>query len=120
MEVDLASVGVVEIVNAAIVYFLGSVVTGVLLLKGKGWTTLLYIFVPVIGTITGLIAVVRLAKPNSWWARHRYGFYEMRDARSRFPKMPQEPGEALPVLGWIVLAVLGPAGFLLGLLFGPG
>jgi hypothetical protein len=117
VDVDLVSIGVTDIAEAVIAYCIGSVVTGVLLLKGKGWTTLLYVFVPVVGTAIGLIAVVRLAKPNSWWARHRYGTYELRDARSRFPKTPLEPGEALPALGWTVL-VLGAAGLLVGLVIG--
>ena len=48
------------------------------LLKGKIVTGVIGIFIGVVA----LIGVIRLAKPGSWWAVHRYASRPQRDGRA--------------------------------------
>ena len=56
-------------------------------MKGK------YVF-GVLGIFFGifcLIGAVRLAKPNSWWARNRYDNVKMGESRERYPEKAARP-----------------------------
>lgn len=50
-------------------------------MKGKPVFGIIGIFIP----IFALIGAIRLAKPNSSWARGRYDEAQMAEARRRFP-----------------------------------
>lgn len=65
-------------VTSAIV--LNMVFSGICLLKGKLATGVLGVVVPFIA----FIGVLRLAKPTSWWARHRYKPKKLARAHERF------------------------------------
>ena len=54
-------------------------------LFAAGWLTL--------GTVW-LIAALRLARPESWWARHIYGPRKLARARDRYGSAATEPGAA--------------------------
>lgn len=49
-------------------------------LKGKPWFVVLGVFFGVFA----LVGAIRLAKPNSWWDRHRYDSVQHQQAVERF------------------------------------
>ncbi len=54
-------------------------------LKGKPVLAVIGVFgVPAGGSLWALIGAIRIAKPNSWWARRYYGPKEMAIAVQRF------------------------------------
>jgi hypothetical protein len=67
------------VVGLVVVLFLGPVTVaemkGNSMLVGAGWFTL---------GITWWIAAFRLAKPESWWARHFYGPHKLARAEARW------------------------------------
>ena len=77
----LLTVGV--LVHAALVL--------VTVLKGKLWSALFAVFIPLVA----LIASIRLAKPNSIWARRLYkeGSWRRRRSESRYRKKEERWGE---------------------------
>jgi hypothetical protein len=81
---------VVSVTSVVVRSLLGLVLVGLLALgvicamKGK-W--LFY----VLGCFAGvfwIVGAMRLAKPNSYWAEHRYGEVEMAEALRRFSRKP--------------------------------
>jgi hypothetical protein len=66
------------VVSGIVVVHIGVIV--VCLLKGKLPTGLIGLVVPLIG----LVGAVRLAKPESYWARRRYGAARLARSRDRF------------------------------------
>jgi len=99
-------------------WLLGTIPLSVLLLKGNGRlvmiTFLAAIVVPPAAVPVSIIASVRLAKPNSWWARHRYDSLKIREARKRYPDASPEPEQTLATLGFALLAVFGALSLLIG------
>jgi lysyl-tRNA synthetase class 2 len=70
--VGLGSTGLTGVAAAtviAITVFINLCFAVVCLLKGKYWTGFFGIFIPIIG----IVGAIRLARPNSPWARKRYG-----------------------------------------------
>jgi type IV secretory pathway TrbD component len=73
----------------------------VVVLKGKFWTALFAVFIPLVA----LIASIRLAKPDSLWARkfYREGSRRRRHSESRYRKKEERWGErrehALDLIG---------------------
>lgn len=93
-------------------YLVGILPFGILLLKGRGWWFLgaaVLSIIPIIGLPVVFVMSMRLARPNSWWARHRYGSTKMRESRDRFADAPERPSTVLAALGWFVLLGLAPA-----------
>jgi hypothetical protein len=60
-----------------------------------------------LGYVVALVGCLRLAKPHSWWARHRYDRHQIAAARVRYPDAPEEADETLAPLGfaWLILWV---------------
>lgn len=73
---DLAGDGLWSVV---LVLVLDACVAVIALLKGKIWTGVLGLFVGVIA----LVGAVRLARPDSVWARHRYSPDSRKERRAR-------------------------------------
>ena len=48
------------------------------------------------GGLVWLISACRLARPNSWWAAHRYGAEKMQRSQSRYPEV--DPGKRSPAV----------------------
>jgi hypothetical protein len=91
-------------------YLLGTVPYGLLLLKGRVamfFAALVVSIIPVVGVVFAVVVSLRLAKPNSWWARHRYDRETMNRARDRYSKAPTTPATTSAVFGGLILA-LGP------------
>lgn len=89
-------------------FLVGTLPYATLLLKGRGWLTLLTLLVPFAGTAVAIVAATRLARPNSLWARRFYGPAQMIRARERFPQTPAKPDEVLWRIG-VVFIVAGVA-----------
>lgn len=82
--VGLRPLGVHEVAGdgiwtVAFVLVLDLCVAVVALLKGKVWTGLIGLFIGVLA----LIGAVRLARPDSLWARHRYAKGSRKERRAR-------------------------------------
>ncbi|MFP5388254.1 MAG: hypothetical protein ACLGG5_03005 [Thermoleophilia bacterium] len=81
MEVLAVSTGIqiAYVIGLVVGLFLGPVTVaemkGNSILVGAGWFTL---------GITWWIAALRLAKPESWWARHFYGPQKLARAEARW------------------------------------
>lgn len=100
-------------------YLAGTLPYGIILLKGKvelffiallaGVIPLFLGIVPIVGTIFAVAASVRLAKPNSWWARHRYPGEKMAASRDRFPDAVSRPATGTAIAGGVLLVVLPAA-----------
>jgi zinc-ribbon domain len=75
---DLAAVAA----GVAVVVIFGSLVV-INVLKAKYWTAVFTLF-GVLGLICGVVGAIRIAKPRSWWARHRYDEVALKEARGRF------------------------------------
>lgn len=74
-----------EIVGIVIIGLLLAVAVvgvGVCALKGK-W---IFAFVGLFCGVFWLIGALRLGKPDSWWAKRRYGDAEMAEANRRFSR----------------------------------
>jgi len=71
------------VVVLVVVLFIGPVVVaemkGHSFLVGFGWFTL---------GVTWWIGALMLARPESWWARHRYGQRKMARAEARYGENP--------------------------------
>ncbi len=69
--------------------------------------------------VVWFIAALRLARPNSWWARRVYGPEKLQRARERYPATdPAAPNRAMLVMGlWFgLLASFFLAGLISALL----
>jgi hypothetical protein len=80
-----ASLGASVLVFAIVVLWLS--VPLVCALKGKWWFALFGLA----GGYLGLVGAIRLAKPDSYWARHWYGEAKTVKAERRFPRPAVEP-----------------------------
>jgi len=96
-------------------YLTSALPFSVLLLKGKGGLCLVALvagLIPGLGNAVALVGAIRLAKPNSWWARRWYDRAKMKAARARFPDASDRPAVVLAAIGgvalvaWTVLAVV--------------
>jgi hypothetical protein len=75
-----AVVATTHLIVLAIVVFVAPAVIAIL--KGR-WE---YIFLALLLTpVVPWVAALRLARPDSFWARHFYGWYKMERSRHRFP-----------------------------------
>lgn len=102
--------------SALVGYLVGTVPYGVILLKGKvelffvalvvGVIPLLLGVFPFVGTVFAIAVCIRLAKPNSWWARRWYGTEKMAAAWERFPDTVSQPATGTAIAGGILLVVL--------------
>jgi hypothetical protein len=94
---------------------IGTMPGATLLLKGKGWTCLAALALPVVGIVIAVIGCSRLAKPNSWWARRLYRNEKLDRARQRYPKASEEPEAFLAPLAAVVLVVFAAMAVLYGI-----
>lgn len=108
-----------NILGVLVVYGIVFAPTSTLLLKGKPGIAALYFVIPVVGTVVGLVSLSRLARPNSWWARRRYGISQMQAARDRYPDASRHPDKVLPGIAFVVVFVFGPGMVIVGLLATP-
>src|SRR5215475_8306317 len=70
------SSGVAGVVSTIVVAFFYVTLAGITLLKGKVWTGLLGVFIPLLL----LVGAIRVARPHSPWARWRYHRHRRRGA----------------------------------------
>ena len=79
MQASDLSVVVITVVVLLVVFLIPLTITG---LKGKtGMLPLGLLFHPI-----WWVAAIRLAKPNSWWARRFYDESKLARAQARFPQ----------------------------------
>jgi len=72
-------------------------------LKGKWFVGILAL--PLLLTGVPAIAACRLARPDSWWAMHRYQFARQEQSRQRWKPRTKAQQALLIVLALAVLAV---------------
>ena len=97
-------------------YLAGTIPLCVLLVKGRVamfFAAFLVSLVPVLGPAFALATSIRMAKPNSWWARRYYGAAKRKQARERYPDASTEPAVASAVCGFGLLVLWGPVALLL-------
>jgi hypothetical protein len=107
-------------VNSIVIgYLFGVVPYGLILLKGKVKLflgALLVGLIPFAGVAFPIAASFRLARPNSWWARHRYGLEKIEASRARFPDAPLKPATGTAMAGAMLLVLVPVAVVVAGLL----
>lgn len=87
-------------VGAWAVFLLPGVITG---LKGQ---TALFFAGLALGGLVWFISAMRLARPNSWWARHRYGPEKTLRSQERYPQVDPGSPSAAPKLMAATFAAL--------------